>query len=309
MSPTTVPPSKRVDLIQFTCSLYTEQNQAKQLLDAEATKEAARSLLGAYDKKGKRCDDKVEIIARHYPSFLSITKDERAVLQAACESDTGIAQLNHLDKLRHMVLLERGPLHEKIREQGHGRFAAIEAWEFVCDWIQTRLQKAIPNADCFEQDFPSRLEAYCHDVGNALTLERRDFSSLPGGPDIVSTEMARLDSEGFGDTLFEELHQTFPRLECLKDPPLIAGMSTLSIPARADLTDDFRGYESAESLLHSEGIPANRLSEGARSGKIKTKRAPAGQKSSQGKAVRTLYNREDALKFCLPKRHNYRSSR
>ena len=62
------------------------------------------------------------------------------------------------------------------------------------------------------------------------------------------------------------------------------------------------GYRPADTLRLEHGIVQSRLSEAAADGKVRTMQAPSGLKDSQGKRVRQLYNKADALKHCTPKR-------
>lgn len=62
------------------------------------------------------------------------------------------------------------------------------------------------------------------------------------------------------------------------------------------------GHVPADPLEYRRGIRRSRLSEAARSGKMRMQPAPAGMLDSRGKAVRVLYNEGDALKHCSPKR-------
>lgn len=57
------------------------------------------------------------------------------------------------------------------------------------------------------------------------------------------------------------------------------------------------GFASADSIWMDEGITRSRLSEGKAAGKIKWKPAPTKMKDSHGRAVRILYNVEDAKSY------------
>lgn len=59
-------------------------------------------------------------------------------------------------------------------------------------------------------------------------------------------------------------------------------------------------FVPADTLAHDHGIPAPRLSEGAKAKRIRTTQAPKGMKSN-GRAVRVLYHRDDAIAFAEPK--------
>lgn len=61
------------------------------------------------------------------------------------------------------------------------------------------------------------------------------------------------------------------------------------------------GYHSADTLAQEEGIVRQRLSEAVRNGNVKTEQAPPGMKDSQGRGIRTLYKRVDAIKHCSPR--------
>ncbi len=65
---------------------------------------------------------------------------------------------------------------------------------------------------------------------------------------------------------------------------------------------DYGGYVPADTLEQEEGIRPNRLSEAAGDNKVKTKPAPNGLRDSQGREIRTLYHRAEAIRHCKPKR-------
>jgi hypothetical protein len=69
------------------------------------------------------------------------------------------------------------------------------------------------------------------------------------------------------------------------------------------------GYASADTIHLKHGIRRERLSEGKRQGAIRSMPALPGTVDSQGKDVRVLYNVEDAIKHCSPKRKRERRSR
>lgn len=71
-----------------------------------------------------------------------------------------------------------------------------------------------------------------------------------------------------------------------------------TIPTEPDLA----GFVPADTLAHDHGISKSRLSEAARSGKVRTHTAARGTLSSQGRKVRVLYNEAEAIKHCSSKR-------
>jgi hypothetical protein len=70
----------------------------------------------------------------------------------------------------------------------------------------------------------------------------------------------------------------------------------------ADTVPSIEGYEPADTLWQDQGILQPRLSEAKKDGRVRYKLAPSGMKDSQGRPVRVLYNRQDAIKHCSPKR-------
>lgn len=66
------------------------------------------------------------------------------------------------------------------------------------------------------------------------------------------------------------------------------------------------GYVSADTLAVEHGIRPQRLSEAARQGKVKTKRALRGQINSAGTRIRLLYHEQEAIKQCTPKKRKSR---
>lgn len=65
--------------------------------------------------------------------------------------------------------------------------------------------------------------------------------------------------------------------------------------------EDYRGYASADTIWHDHGIAPPRLSEAKQAGKIRSKKAPPGILTTDGRPVRLLYHVEDAKKYALPK--------
>lgn len=71
----------------------------------------------------------------------------------------------------------------------------------------------------------------------------------------------------------------------------------------ADSADSADGFRCADWLSLNYGIRQARLSEKAGDDKVRTKPAPRNWPTdSQGKTVRILYNKADAVKYCSPKR-------
>lgn len=70
--------------------------------------------------------------------------------------------------------------------------------------------------------------------------------------------------------------------------------------AHKAISDELRMYVSADSLELAHGIRRSRLSEAARIGKVRTKKAPAGYPTTDGSIVRILYHAGDARKHCSP---------
>lgn len=74
-------------------------------------------------------------------------------------------------------------------------------------------------------------------------------------------------------------------------------------------TPGIEGYCPADWFWHEHGIKQARLSEAAGAGKVRTKPAPRGYLDTEGRAVRVLYNKADALKHCAPKHVTTRTRR
>lgn len=69
----------------------------------------------------------------------------------------------------------------------------------------------------------------------------------------------------------------------------------------AQSSPNLGGYLPADTLAQEEGIVRQRLSEAVGKRNVKTEQAPPGMKDSQGRGIRTLYNRVDAIKHCSPR--------
>lgn len=76
----------------------------------------------------------------------------------------------------------------------------------------------------------------------------------------------------------------------------------LAVNRDADGLPTLDGWASADWFKYQHGIPQSRLSEAAKSNRVRTERAPKGYLDSQGRIVRTLYNEADVLRHCKPKR-------
>lgn len=74
-------------------------------------------------------------------------------------------------------------------------------------------------------------------------------------------------------------------------------------------TPTIQGYRSADTLGIEHGIRPERLSKAAGDGKVRTMLAPKGTKNSEGRDVRVLYCKADAMKHCSPKRLAKKSRR
>jgi|GEM_PF-2421877 len=68
------------------------------------------------------------------------------------------------------------------------------------------------------------------------------------------------------------------------------------------LADEFGAFVPAYWLSTEHGIDQPRLSDAKKSGKVRTKKALPGYPKIKGKTVRVLYNRNDAIRHCAPKR-------
>lgn len=71
--------------------------------------------------------------------------------------------------------------------------------------------------------------------------------------------------------------------------------------------DDLTGYASADTLSLDHGIQQSRLSEGKKNDRIKSKAAPTGLRTTDGKSVRVVYHIEDAKRYASPKRRRART--
>lgn len=69
-----------------------------------------------------------------------------------------------------------------------------------------------------------------------------------------------------------------------------------------NVIQSLEGYLSADTLTIDHGIARNRLSEGKKAEKIRSITAPPGCKDSQGRPVKVLYHKSDALKYARPGR-------
>lgn len=78
----------------------------------------------------------------------------------------------------------------------------------------------------------------------------------------------------------------------------------LAATAQHDAQQSFDGFVPADTLRHDHGIGRNRLSEASKKGKVRSMRAPRGLKDSEGRSVRLLYHRDDAIKHCSPERRS-----
>lgn len=91
------------------------------------------------------------------------------------------------------------------------------------------------------------------------------------------------------------------RMACELLAELIEAAPAATAPApQSTAADGVDGYVTADYLRHDHGIDPTALSRAVGDGKLRSIKAPAGYLSSEGKKVRVLYCKDDALKHCQP---------
>lgn len=298
----------RLDLPTLLSKSYAAQREWEQRHEKLGEKIAANNMLRDFPKFQPRwC--RGELWLKWVPILKKIRNGQRAIGDDAEErrDPPPGERLTLRDNLVRAV----GPAELWIEER-LGAFSGELQFPPLLEYVVRRFKKkcGLLFDDPEFPDFAERLEGYSGDTDNGCKLDDRER---------LSSRIADLDREGFDVDLLAELWARFPRqCERLKLPtpkgsaPQGAdpggesetGDATPSEAASVgrDGGKDHTGFVSADTLFIDHGIRQSRLSEAVRLGKVETQPGPRGYKDSDGREVRKLYHKKQAIKHCSVKR-------
>lgn len=214
---------------------------------------------------------------------------KRAVFRAVSDAEMGRAVLDTLDK-------------HGVRSRARANLSA---------------ERVTGSDEIGEYELPSAQEVALHAVEGGrdiLPVRGVPVHWLPG---MVRSALAMLGIE-FSQAIYDERIDALLRAGAIAEEtgswrgldgrpesgPVCMLASDAGVRDHADAgnTDSFAGFVPADTLELRHGIRRSRLSEAARTGRVKTKPAPPGVVDSQGRAVRQYYNEQQAIEHCSPKR-------